>query len=272
MGFKIQECINIKTGINTNSFFLLLCFFLFSSILLPIAGAVSDGFVVSRTLSGDVVNPGDTFSVNLEISARDRVYAPAITEKFPEGWTPVPVKKAGAIFKASTNEWIWLGCLGPEEDRVLVYNVKVPQNSLPGVYTLKGSFSAGRGSEAGGFVGPLEISGTCKITVESGELPVNSPAESKSFDRSQSSQTKKEGLNQSPLFKLDSGSLNEEAEIYRIDAGIDAGVDIEISENGTGSAGSDNDSSEIVTAPGFCFSVSLISLLIYLIVVKGYYS
>ncbi|MDD4497561.1 MAG: hypothetical protein PHV51_05345 [Methanosarcinaceae archaeon] len=223
--------------------------------------------MVNRTLSEEVVNPGDTFSIKLEISARERVYAPAITEKLPEGWTSVPVKKAGALFKASTNEWIWLGGLGPGEERVLVYEVQVPQNSLPGVYTLKGRFSAGRGSESGGFVGPLEIGGACKIEVESGDItPVDSSAESRvSSDRSKGFQPEKIRLNQSHLFKLDSGPLNKETEIYRIEAGTD------ISESSAGGAGSENNSTEGVTTPCFsCFS-SMISLLISLLILKTNY-
>jgi len=51
---------------------------------------------------------GDRLAVSVTVRAKERIHGLALEEDLPEGWLLVPIDNAGATFKASTLEWLWL--------------------------------------------------------------------------------------------------------------------------------------------------------------------
>jgi len=105
----------------------------------PVSAAAPDGgLTVAQTTSAADVAPGDTVSVELQITATD-LNAPAVAVSLPDGWTIQSQSAEGpATYKSSTNEWVWLS--GGEH--TVTYTVSVPDDADAGNYTIETEGSA----------------------------------------------------------------------------------------------------------------------------------
>ncbi len=85
------------------------------------------------------VRPGESFTVTVSVDAKDGISGLLLAQSLPAGWTVRPVEMNGAYFKASENKWLWLNAKGTVS---LSYEVTVPANAQPGVYTIAGRAKA----------------------------------------------------------------------------------------------------------------------------------
>ncbi len=85
------------------------------------------------------VRPGESFTVTVNIDAKDGINGLLIAQSVPAGWSVRPVELHGAYFKASETKWLWLNAKGTVS---LSYEVTVPANAQPGVYTIAGRAKA----------------------------------------------------------------------------------------------------------------------------------
>ncbi|MCS7197497.1 MAG: right-handed parallel beta-helix repeat-containing protein [Candidatus Bipolaricaulota bacterium] len=85
------------------------------------------------------VRPGESFTVTVSVDAKDGINGLLLSQTLPAGWTVKPLEAAGAYYKASEAKWLWLAAKGTV---TLRYEVTVPANAQPGVYTIAGRAKA----------------------------------------------------------------------------------------------------------------------------------
>lgn len=85
------------------------------------------------------VRPGETFTVTVNVDAKDGISGLLLAQSVPAGWSVRPIQLNGAYFKASENKWLWLNAKGTVS---LSYEVTVPANAQPGVYQIAGRAKA----------------------------------------------------------------------------------------------------------------------------------
>jgi len=96
----------------------------------------------TRDISEQTAEPGSTFTVTVTLTANEEVYAPALNEDIPDGWTVTENNSAGAYYKESTSEWFWLGGMSSGDSKTVVYDVTVPVDAGPQEYVITGAVSA----------------------------------------------------------------------------------------------------------------------------------
>ena len=111
-----------------------------------------------RDLSDQTVEAGSIFTVTLTLTANEDIHAPALNEDLPAGWTVTEMDNDGAIYRASTTEWVWVAAMSSGDTRTLTYEVTVPVGATPQDYGITGQASAYD-------VDPLDISGESTVTV-----------------------------------------------------------------------------------------------------------
>lgn len=84
---------------------------------------------------------GDYFTVQLTFSSSDRaLYGVGFYENIPAAWNLTPIDKAGAVYKASTHQWLFLESVGTSKTTIS-YRVEVPQSTPTETYTISGWLS-----------------------------------------------------------------------------------------------------------------------------------
>jgi hypothetical protein len=137
---------------------------LLSAIAMPSAmAAVPSGLDVTRDISEQTVAQGSMFTVTVMLTAYDDIWVPALDENLPDGWTVAEVDSAGALYKASTNEWVWLSAMPAGSSETVIYEVTVPADAALQDYEITG--------EASAFcVDPVNVGGESMVTVIGGEV------------------------------------------------------------------------------------------------------
>ncbi len=118
-----------------------------SQLTVPLGGKFTPASVVNpttakvATLAASVrtVRPGESFTVTVQLDAKDGINGLLIAQSLPTGWSVTPAQLNGAYYKASENKWLWLNAKGTV---MLSYTVTVPASAGPGVYTIAGRVKA----------------------------------------------------------------------------------------------------------------------------------
>ncbi len=103
---------------------------------------------VTRTLSTSAALPGSTFLVIVRIEPQMDVAGVGLQENLPVGWQIKPLENAGAAFKRSTVQWIFVDTIRANTTKVISYELTVPAASqlmtstMPVCFTLTGTFQA----------------------------------------------------------------------------------------------------------------------------------
>ena len=97
------------------------------------------------------VAPGGSFTVTVQVGGE--AGGLLLAAELPAGWTVRPLDNGGAFYKPSEHKWLWLGLGAPM--MTLTYEVHVPADATPGIYTITGSYKAAGG--AAGELPPLRI-------------------------------------------------------------------------------------------------------------------
>ena len=103
---------------------------------------------VTRTISTSAALPGSTFLVIVRMEPQMDVAGVGLQESLPVGWQIKPLENAGAAFKRSTVQWIFVDTIRANTTKVVSYELTVPPASqlmtstMPVCFTLSGTFQA----------------------------------------------------------------------------------------------------------------------------------
>jgi len=110
---------------------------------------VSDlAVTVTRTISTVQALPGSTFLVTVRIEPQMDCAGFGLQENLPVGWKIKPLENAGAAFKRSTVEWVFIDPIRPNTTKVITYEVTVPGSheliatTLPVCFTITGTLQS----------------------------------------------------------------------------------------------------------------------------------
>ncbi len=103
---------------------------------------------VTRTISTSQALPGSTFLVVVRIEPEVDLAGVGLQEVLPVGWKIKPLENAGAAFKRSTVQWVFVDQIRAGTTKVISYELTVPESdeliatTLPVCFTLSGTFQA----------------------------------------------------------------------------------------------------------------------------------
>jgi len=103
---------------------------------------------VTRTISTSAALPDSTFLVIVRMEPQMDVAGVGLQENLPVGWQIKPLENAGAAFKRSTVQWIFVDTIRANTTKVISYELTVPPASqlmtstMPVCFTLTGTFQA----------------------------------------------------------------------------------------------------------------------------------
>jgi len=103
---------------------------------------------VTRTISTSQALPGSTFLVVIRIEPEVDLAGVGLSEALPVGWQIKPLENAGAAFKRSTVQWVFVDQIRAGTTKVISYELTVPDSNeliattLPVCFTLSGTFQA----------------------------------------------------------------------------------------------------------------------------------
>ncbi len=103
---------------------------------------------VTRTISTSAALPGSTFLVIVRFEPQMDLTGVGLQENLPIGWQIKPMENAGAAFKRSTVQWIFVDQIRANTAKVISYELTVPAASqlmastMPVCFTLSGTFQA----------------------------------------------------------------------------------------------------------------------------------
>ncbi|MFC2077283.1 PKD domain-containing protein [Candidatus Bipolaricaulota bacterium] len=103
---------------------------------------------VSRTISTIAALPGTTFLVVVRFEPQMDLAGVGIQENLPVGWKVKPLENAGAAFKRSDVQWVFVDQIKANTTKVISYEVTVPDSdrliatTLPVCFTITGTFQA----------------------------------------------------------------------------------------------------------------------------------
>lgn len=103
---------------------------------------------VTRTISTSAALPGSTFLVVVRMEPQMDVAGVGLQENLPVGWQIKPLENAGAAFKRSTVQWIFVDQIRANTTKVISYELTVPlasqlmTSTMPVCFTLTGTFQA----------------------------------------------------------------------------------------------------------------------------------
>ena len=97
-----------------------------------------------RTISTVAALPGSTFRVVVRIEPQMDMAGVGLTETLPVGWSIKPIENAGAAFKRSTVQWVFIDQIRAGTTKVISYELTVPESdqliatTLPVCFTISG--------------------------------------------------------------------------------------------------------------------------------------
>ena len=103
---------------------------------------------VTRTISTVEALPGSTFLVVVRIEPQMDFAGVGLQENLPVGWKIKPLENAGAAFKRSTVQWVFVDQIRANTTKVITYEVTVPGShellatTLPVCFTITGTLQS----------------------------------------------------------------------------------------------------------------------------------
>ena len=103
---------------------------------------------VSRTISTVAALPGSTFLVIVRIEPQMDLAGVGVQENLPVGWKIKPLENAGAAFKRSSVQWVFIDQIRSGTTKVISYELTVPESNqlmattLPVCFTISGTLQA----------------------------------------------------------------------------------------------------------------------------------
>jgi len=123
-----------------------------------------NSLIVVREISRTRVYPGQTFQVTLHLTLNRDIAGLGLEEELSGSsgawgsWQVIPVDNEDAVFNSQDVQWLWLS-LKKGDTKSITYQVKVPENALPGRYSIEGVALSHLPETS------LEVEGDSEITV-----------------------------------------------------------------------------------------------------------
>lgn len=92
----------------------------------------------TRTIENNTLTLENGTNVTVIIQNDDTLQPVSLQEIIPSGWILTNISDENSIFKADTNEWIWLE-VAANEVKTIKYNIMVSQDSQLGEYNINGN-------------------------------------------------------------------------------------------------------------------------------------
>jgi len=146
---------NIKKrlGYSVNIFLMIILIF----VCIPTGQAAS----ANMTIENNVLAAGDSTNVTVTIS-NDVTQALSLKETIPQGWILTRGTDDADQFKVNTSEWVWLTTIA-NTTKTVNYEVTVPSNATPGIYSINGSITTSRNATDVTGVNTVEVKGTAIV-------------------------------------------------------------------------------------------------------------
>jgi uncharacterized repeat protein (TIGR01451 family) len=148
-----------------------------SLLLMSIPVLALDEINTNRQISETIVNPGDTFSVVIDLSTAEELVTIGIQETVPEGWVISENDSGMFTYSPSQNEWVWSNIMSnvpSGTSATIVYDVTVPEDALPGDYTISGKAVGKQTPSNGGTSIEYAALGDNLVTVSSSQDAISS--------------------------------------------------------------------------------------------------
>jgi len=119
-------------------------------LIIMILMSISTGQALSmdRTIEKKVVAAGTGTNVTVIIRNDDIQTSLSMKESIPHGWSLTKISDDADIFKAITNEWLWL-TVENNTVKTIKYGITVPSGTTPGIYDINGNITTGEGTTSG---------------------------------------------------------------------------------------------------------------------------
>lgn len=127
-------------------------------LIIMILMSVSTGQALvsmDRTIEKKVVEAGTGTNVTVIIRNDDIQRSLSMKESIPPGWNLTQISDDADIFKAITNEWLWLK-VENNTVKTIKYRITVPSGTTPGIYDINGNITTGEGTTSGAK-GTIEV-------------------------------------------------------------------------------------------------------------------
>ena len=90
----------------------------------------------------DQTIPDETFQVTVTIRTNTRINGLGLDENVPEGWEVKPLQNSTAELRLEDLQWLFSEVFEPGTEKTIVYEVKVPSDTKPGIYRIDGTLSS----------------------------------------------------------------------------------------------------------------------------------
>ncbi|WMW23067.1 putative Ig domain-containing protein [Methanolobus mangrovi] len=113
----------------------------FSLLMLSIPVLASGEITATRQISKTTVNPGENFTVVIDLSTAEELVTIGLQEVLPSGWTITENNSGLFTYSPSQNEWVWSNIMSnvpSGTSATVIYDVTVPASALPGDYIISG--------------------------------------------------------------------------------------------------------------------------------------
>ena len=127
-------------------------------LIIMILMSVSTGQALvsmDRTIEKKVVAAGTGTNVIVIIRNDDIQRSLSMKESIPPGWSLTQISDDADIFKAITNEWVWL-TVENNTVKTIKYRITVPSGTTPGIYDINGNITTSEGTTSGAK-GTIEV-------------------------------------------------------------------------------------------------------------------
>ncbi len=141
--------------------------FIILLILLSSPALAANEVTVSRTISEDTVNPGDTFTVTIKLTTNQELLALSLKENIPTGWEISERNSGRFTYSPGNSQWIWSDTasnITSGTSASITYDVTVPESATAGTYSITGYASCTPSKS--GSASQTSISGETQIIVE----------------------------------------------------------------------------------------------------------
>ncbi|MBC7086350.1 MAG: PGF-pre-PGF domain-containing protein [Methanomethylovorans sp.] len=145
-------------------------------ILFSIPALAANEVIVSRTISKDTINPGDTFRVTVSLTTKQELSTLELQERIPKGWLVREINSGKFRYHPDDIKWTWKEntSIMADTSASITYMVTVPESAAGGIYTITGTIFGTSTTDGSNVI--VNVLGDDEITVEIEDVaPVLAP-------------------------------------------------------------------------------------------------
>jgi len=97
---------------------------------------------ITTYLPDDITMPGETFRVEVKIYVNMKLNGLGLDENIPAGWEVKPIDTAGAAFRKSELQWVFVEAIPAGTTKTIIYEVTVPATEKAGAFKIGGAITS----------------------------------------------------------------------------------------------------------------------------------